>query len=48
MPRAHMNKKWPSVSNRNFKTKYLLATTKLPLDRVLVKLAFDTKIEDRK
>ena len=41
-----MNKKWSSVSNKNFKTKYLLATTKLPLDRVLVELPFDPKIED--
>ena len=29
---------------KHFK-KYLLTTTKLPLDRVLVKLPFDTKIE---
>ena len=37
MPRAHINKKWSGVSNKNFMTKYLLAkTTKLPLDRVLV------------
>ena len=48
MPLAHMNKKWSSVSNKNFKTKYLLATTKLPLDRVLVELPFDAKIEDHK
>ena len=47
MPCAHMNEKWLSVSNKNFRTKYLLATTKLPLDTVLVKLPFDTMIEDR-